>query len=70
MVNKIPYRPLKWRIKIKEIFHYKIRFILFNGSWWGNGLPSLRSIATFERTYGHIGNEKPQIAYAICSQES
>jgi len=32
--------------------------------------PSLRSIAIFDRTGGHIGNEKPQIAYAISSQES
>jgi len=35
---------------------------LFKGSWWGKGLPSLRSKAKFERTNGHIGNEKPQIA--------
>jgi len=39
------------------------------GSWWGKSLPSLQSIAKFVRTGGHIGNEKPQIAYAICSQE-
>jgi len=36
---------------------------LFNGSWWGKGLPSLRSIAKFERTSGHIGNEKPQVEF-------
>jgi len=42
---------------------------LFKGSWKGQSLPSLRSIAKFERTNGHIGIEKAQIAYAISSQE-
>jgi len=49
-------------IKKKEIFYYKNWFILFNGSWLGKSLPSLRSIARFERRNGHIGNAKPQIA--------
>jgi len=34
---------------------------LFNGSWWGKSLPSLRSIVTLERASGHIGSEKPQV---------
>jgi len=30
---------------------------LFNGSWQDKSLPSLRSIAKFERRDGHIGEE-------------
>lgn len=46
------------------------------GSWKGNGLTSQRSIARFDRSYGHIGNEIPQVVYlpaveniGQCSQE-
>ncbi len=53
-----------------EVFCYKIRFILFNGSWWSKSLPSLRSKAKFDRTNGHIGSEMPQVELSTSSQES
>jgi len=42
-------------------YRYKNWFILFNGSWKGKSLTSRWSIATFDRTNGHIGNEMPQV---------
>ena len=45
----------------KEIFCFRILFTLIMIVGSGNGLPSLRSKAKFDRTYGHIGSEIPQV---------
>jgi hypothetical protein len=41
----------------KEFFCFRILFTLIMIVGSGNGLPSLRSKAKFDRTYGHIGSE-------------
>ena len=40
------------------------------GSWKGKSLTSRRSKAKFERTIGHIGNEKPRVIIITSSRES
>jgi hypothetical protein len=45
----------------RKFFCFRILFTLIMIVGRGNGLPSLRSKAKFDRTYGHIGSEIPQV---------